>query len=243
MTASTNATRVFWGTAWTSQTLLARQMRVAREEEQRDGVQRLFFYTGEDVAKILPDYARHLERVVEEKGRQHPLVKTQYFNEEIDAQGGMFNAGRMALMWGSTLNTKDTKGTKEENLSTSTTPPRPSPNAKDKSAFGEGGSYAFLIDVAGMDEAMMNLEGLGNPGRDSTTLSVVQIDLSTLPTMQAPTYRVVQREAWTGLASSDGVREAAGPGRAVEAAAHRDRRNRRGRGTVGACSTRPFQRG
>ena len=101
MTASTNATRVFWGTAWTSQTLLARQMRMAREEEKRDGVKRVFFLTGEDVAKMVPEYGLHLERVVKERGRQHPLVKTQYFNEEIDAQAGMFNAGRMALMFAS----------------------------------------------------------------------------------------------------------------------------------------------
>ena len=36
--------------------------------------------------------------------------------------------------------------------------------------------------------------GMGNEGRDSTTLSIVQIDLSTLATLQAPTYRVVKRE-------------------------------------------------
>jgi terminase large subunit-like protein len=178
MTASTNATRVFWGTAWTSQTLLAQQAKKAREEEAKDGIQRVFFHTAEDVAKIVPEYAAHLERVLRERGRQHPLVRTQYFNEDIDAQGGMFNAGRMALMFGDSLNTTDTK---------------------EKS---KGGIYAFCIDVAGMDEANVQaaqMMQMGNPGRDSTTLSVVEIDLSTLETLQAPTYRVVQREAWQGL--------------------------------------------
>ena len=189
MTASTNATRVFWGTAWTSQTLLARQARAAREQEKEDGIKRVFFLTGEDVAAMVPEYGAHLERVVKEKGRQHPLVKTQYYNEEIDAQAGMFNAGRMALMFSQDL-----------------TPLPPSPK-------GEGGRgvYAFLIDVAGMDEARTALAasetGKGkkthtydtiNEGRDSTTLSVVQIDLSTLETQQAPTYRVVLRKAWQG---------------------------------------------
>ena len=37
MAASTNATRVFWGTAWTSRTLLARELRAARRAEQADG--------------------------------------------------------------------------------------------------------------------------------------------------------------------------------------------------------------
>ncbi|HTP02312.1 MAG TPA: hypothetical protein VMJ64_13140, partial [Anaerolineales bacterium] len=171
------------GTAWTSQTLLARQARLAREEEAQDGIQRLFFYTADDVAALVPDYAAHLERVIKERGRQHPLVRTQYFNEEIDAQGGMFHAGRLALMF------------------------RGDAAAAGIAAPGSG-IHAFCIDVGGMDEAnagltesslMKQTMEMGNPGRDSTTLSVIEIDLSTLETLQAPTYRVVHREAWTGL--------------------------------------------
>ncbi len=179
MTASTNATRVFWGTAWTSQTLLARQRAPPGCQQEADGIQRLFFYTAEDVAAIVPEYAAHLDRVIKEKGRQHPLVRTQYFNEEIDAMSGMFNAGRLALMFAA-----DTL-----------TPPEADGKAR-------SGKFAFLIDVGGMDEANLKdsqMTGLDNPGRDSTTLSVVEIDLSTLETLQAPTYRVVHREAWTGL--------------------------------------------
>jgi hypothetical protein len=98
MTASTNATRVFWGTAWTSRTLLARQMQVARLEQERDGIQRLFFYTADDVRALVPPYGAHVDRVVAQRGRQHPLVKTQYFCEDIDAQTGMFHPARRALM-------------------------------------------------------------------------------------------------------------------------------------------------
>ncbi len=63
---------------------------------------------------------------------------------------------------------------------------------------------AFLIDVAGMDESKTSLasslasEGLGNPGRDSTTLTIVGIDLSSLAELNHPTYRVLARHAWTG---------------------------------------------
>jgi hypothetical protein len=173
MTASTNATRVFWGTVWTSQTLLARQMRVARTEQAMDGIQRLFFYTADDIGKRLKSYRDHVARVVAEKGRQHPLVKTQFFCEEIDAQSGLFHAGRRALMQG--------------DQPAQQTPIR-------------GHLYAFALDIAGQDETMLDLAGLGNPGRDSTTLSVIDVDLTTLATLQAPTYRVVQRHAWTGTA-------------------------------------------
>jgi hypothetical protein len=230
MTASTNATRVFWGTAWTSQTLLARQAKMAREEEAKDGIQRLFYYTGEDVAKIVPEYAAHLERVVKERGRNHPLVKTQYFNEELDAAGGMFNAGRMALMFSGQLSASpvahaagvaDTRVTlarpisgqpenspqmnadeplgrmKEGLIAKDGEPPSAQSTTKEET---KSGPFAFCIDVGGMDESSLSGQAMEmvNPGRDSTTLSVVQVDLSTLKTLQGPTYRVIHREAWTG---------------------------------------------
>ena len=36
------------------------------------------------------------------------------------------------------------------------------------------------------------------PARDAVTLRIVEIDLSTLESLQAPTYRVVQTQQWTG---------------------------------------------
>ena len=50
MAASTNATRVFWGTAWTSRTLLARELAAAQVTEQRDGIKRVFILTADQVA-------------------------------------------------------------------------------------------------------------------------------------------------------------------------------------------------
>ncbi len=172
MTASTNATRVFWGTAWTSHTLLHRQMVTARREQEADGVKRLFQYSADDIRRVVPEYGMKVDAVVAEKGRQHPLVRTQYFCEEIDAQAGMFNPGRLALM-----------GADQ--------PAQESPVP--------GHLYAFCIDVAGMDEALLNLDGLGNPGRDSTTLTVVDVDLSQLSALGAPTYRAVKRLNWQGV--------------------------------------------
>ena len=87
MAASTNATVVYWGTAWTSRTLLARVIRRLRVLETRDGVQRVFIVTPEQVAAENESYGKYVARQVEKLGRQHPLVKTQYFNEEIDAAG------------------------------------------------------------------------------------------------------------------------------------------------------------
>ncbi len=55
------------------------------------------------------------------------------------------------------------------------------------------------VSEAFMSSALHDLPELSNAGRDSTTLSIVDVDLSTLATLQAPTYRVVQRMQWTGL--------------------------------------------
>lgn len=186
MAASTNATRVFWGTIWTSNTLLAREMRTAQELEARDGIRRVFLLKAEDVAKEVPSYERHVAEQVKKLGRQHPMVKTQYFSEEIEGQCRMFPPRRLALMKGDQLRQYS-----------------PTP----------GRTYAVLIDVAGEDEGLQNdegiidgrfaqlAEGLENPRRDATALTVVEVDLNTLKDelLQAPVYRVVNRRNWIGV--------------------------------------------
>jgi hypothetical protein len=179
MTASTNATRLFWGTAWTADTLLERERRMALQAQGKDGIQRLFYFTADDVRALVPSYDLHMQRILAAHGRNHPLVCSQYFGETLDAQSGMFNPARLSLI-----------------ISPMATP---SPNPQDLGRVGVG----FLIDVAGMDESKLNPLhapdlGLGNPGRDSTALSIVEIDLSSLETLGHPTYHVVARHSWVG---------------------------------------------
>ncbi|MGA2505605.1 MAG: hypothetical protein ABSG01_16105 [Anaerolineales bacterium] len=175
MAAAHNATRVFWGTTWTSHTLLAREMRRARAAEKEDGIRRLWVVPGDVVAEEVPSYAAFLRSEIASLGRDHPIIRTQYFCEEIDSQVGMFTPARRALM-------------------VADQEPHADPQAT--------AVYVFLIDVAGQDEARMNLDSdapLSNPGRDSVSLTIATIDGSTLPTLQAPTYRFVRRQQWTGL--------------------------------------------
>ncbi|MGA2504333.1 MAG: hypothetical protein ABSG01_09615, partial [Anaerolineales bacterium] len=173
-----------------SGTLLERQRRYALREQELDGIQRVFFFTADDVRRVNHKYDNHVDRVISQLGRNHPLVRTQYFCETIDAQSGMFTPARIALIF----------------------PARtPSPNASRLGRDGVGLDsetisvpIAFLIDVAGMDESNTGLasslsgDGLGNPGRDSTTLTIVAIDLSSLAELKHPTYRVLSRHSWTG---------------------------------------------
>ena len=48
-------------------------------------------------------------------------------------------------------------------------------------------------------ETWTGREGLGNPGRDATTLSIMQVDLGQVEMLQAPVFRVVRRQQWVGV--------------------------------------------
>jgi hypothetical protein len=82
MAASTNATCVFWGTMWTSQTLLARELRLARQRRRKDGHRRVFVLGADDVAEEVPAYGKFVAEQIAKLGRSHPLVKTQFFSEK-----------------------------------------------------------------------------------------------------------------------------------------------------------------
>jgi hypothetical protein len=86
----------------------------------------------------------------------------------------MFPAGRLALMAGAHA-------------------PRSTPEA--------GKLYALLIDVAGEDEQVTeDLEALASSRRDSTAVTIVEVDTETVhdELIKAPTYRVVERLEWVG---------------------------------------------
>jgi hypothetical protein len=175
MAASTNATRVFWGTAWTSRTLLALELRAAQAAQNKDGQRRVFVLSAPDVAAEVPAYGAFVAEQVAKLGRSNPMVRTQFFSEEIDAEGGMFPPSRVTLMQG-------------------THPAQAGPQP--------GCIYCLLVDVAGEDEGINGEpDQLSNPGRDSTALTIVQVDLSTLgdPIIKAPTYRMVSRRQWIGV--------------------------------------------
>ena len=184
MAASTNATRVFWGTTWSANTLLAREMRAALEAERRDGRRRVWKLTADEVALEVPAYRRFVDGEIARHGREHPFIRTQYFSEEIDDQSGMFPAARLALMRG------DHRG---------------------EVSPAEDAIYAFLLDVAGEDAGQAQWAGelaLENPARDSTVLTVVRVGLEKLtdPLIPAgqellarPIYRTVFRKAWLGV--------------------------------------------
>lgn len=175
MAAATNATTVFSGTVWSDRTLLARQMRHLQRLERADGVQRVFLVPWTDVAATLPAYGERVRARIAQFGRDHPFIRSEYDLQEIAGAGGLFDARRRAQLQG------------DQPRQHQATP---------------GRTYALLVDVAG--EAALSsdptvreqaLEG-GGPQRDSTALTVVEVVPGTGTTL--PTYRVVDRQVWTG---------------------------------------------
>ncbi len=191
MAASTNATRVFWGTAWTRDTLLGRELRAAQEAEEKDHIRRVFRVNADVVSAEVPAYGAFVHGQVEKLGRFHPMVRTQFFSEEIEADGALFPPERLGRVIG-------------------THPPvfKAEP----------GRLYALLVDVAGEAETP---PGLGEQSsneqdrRDSTAITVVEVRMSHEPdgisfagmahdpSLLQPIYRVVWREQYTGLKHTD----------------------------------------
>jgi hypothetical protein len=175
MAASTNATRVFYGTAWTSQTLLAREKRAALAAQEADGIQRVFVIDAEAVGEEVPAYRDFVTAQIASLGRNHPFIRTQFFSEEIDDQAGMFTAERLALMQGDH-------------------PPQAAPTP--------GAIYLFSLDVGGESFSPTPASaatGEGAGARDSTALTIFEIELVSLAgVIHQPRFKVVSRHQWTG---------------------------------------------
>jgi hypothetical protein len=152
---------------------LARELRAAEEAEKKDGVRRVFRLTAEDVVKEVEAYQKHVEEKVARFGRNHPMVRTQYYSEEVDGEGGMFPAERVDRMKGQS------------------TP----------SVFQPNGLFALLLDVAGEDEGVRGMDGamsMANPSRDATALTLVEIRLDGSDLKNLPVYIPVKRWQWIG---------------------------------------------
>ena len=197
MGASTNTTSIMWGTAWTSMTLLARTIDALEAKEKKDGYKRVFKVPWERVAESVPEYGYYVRQEIDRLGAEHPLIRTQYYLEDIDDEAGMFPRRLQEVMHG------DHERVIVPDL---------------------GREYAVLVDVAGADltseygrETKASSDSVQEPtgrgpstssgrgpstssgrGRDFTAVTVVDVDRSTIedPGIGGPVYRVVRRYAW-----------------------------------------------
>ncbi len=149
MAAAGNATRVFWGTAWTADSLLAREMQTALKAENPDrNDRRVFRINAETVFREVPAYQAFVSEQVRRLGRDHPLIRTQYFSEELNGQTSLFSPERIRKMQGN-------HGFLSE------------PEA--------GMRCILLIDIAGADETSLTPDQQEEQRRDATAVTICRI--------------------------------------------------------------------
>ena len=113
------------GTAWRRRTCAARQIAHLSQQQREDERTRVWKVGWEEIAETLPAYGTHVRQQIEQFGRDHPSIRTEYFLEELDDAGSLFPAQRLAHLRGDH--------------------PR-------RHIAEPGKRYALLIDVAGEDE-------------------------------------------------------------------------------------------
>lgn len=177
MAASTNAPTLFSGTIWTPDTLLSRQLRYARDLEEEDRRQRVHRVEWREVAKELPAYGDRVRSRIAQLGATHPFIRTEYDLIELDSSATMFNEQRLAMLEGA--------------------------HPRQRQPVDRRQRVAFLVDVAGADEAIDS--GVQDPDthRDSTVLTIVAFEQWDALTH----YRVLDRITWHNIpwATVDGA--------------------------------------
>jgi len=171
MASTTNATRVYYGTAWTDDTLLAKAQAEAREATGE--IRRDFRVPWWVVAEHNPAYGRYVEAEKARLGASHPLFRTQYALETIEGGGRLFSPEALARMRGAHVRLR---------------------------RRADAGTYVAGVDVAGEDEeaadaALRRLK----PRRDSTVVTIARLDYADVVAgIQEPRLEVVEHYWWTG---------------------------------------------
>ncbi len=152
MRAARNATAVYIGTVKFSHDALWQKKLELERLEKEDGARRVHLVGPDLVIEANPAYGRFLDAKIKRFGRNHPVVKSEYFLEPIDGAGGLFPPQRLQLMRG-----------QHERLQ------QPESDR----------TYIALIDVAGQDEATTDiLAALDNPSRDYTIVTICDVSIS-----------------------------------------------------------------
>ncbi len=171
MRASTAAPVVAYGTTWTDDTLLES---FKHEVGEGRSAGRCFRILPETVAEANPAYGDFVDSEVRRKGRDHPLIKTQYFLEPLPRMGRLLNDQKLRLMVGS--------------------------HARSEARHGEAQIVAGL-DFAGADESAGEMIGLSTGSeRDSVALSIGRVDwINVADGIAEPVVRVLDRYEWTNV--------------------------------------------
>jgi hypothetical protein len=151
MRAANNATALYIGTVRTTSDALWLKKTELQQLQQTDGLQRVWILHPDTVIADNPNYGRFLKSKITRFGRDHPIIASEYFNEPIHGEGGLFDRRRRQLMLGHHSRHFE-----------------PDPAV----------TYLATLDVAGQDESAVDpIAELANPGRDYTVATVFEANL------------------------------------------------------------------
>lgn len=171
MRASTGAPIIAYGTTWTDDTLLER-FKGDVQEGRAPG--RVFRILPEVVAESNPAYGDFVDGEVGRLGRQHPLIKTQYFLEPLAQAGRMIKADQLRLMVGE--HERQDRRRREAQI-------------------------VAGLDFAGADELSGDLVSLGTGSeRDSVALTIGAVEwIRVAEGVIVPHVRILDRYEWVNL--------------------------------------------
>jgi len=171
MAAASNATTVYYGTAWDDRGLLERAKQANLEAGRRDGRRRHFEYDWQRIARCNPAYGAFVERERLRLGETHPLFLTQYCLKPIAGGGRLFSAAQRAQLEG---------------------------NHDRRHAPASGETYVAGLDLAGGDDDA-DAGARATPGRDATVLTIGRLAYPEAGALVAePRVEIVEHYAWTG---------------------------------------------
>jgi hypothetical protein len=174
MAATTNATTVLYGTAWSEETLLARQRACNLEQEAQTGRRTHFEYDWRTLAAINPAYRRFVEQEIARLGDDHPAIQTQYWLRPISGAGHLLTPLQRTLLQG-------WHAWQDE------------PQEEQR--------YVAALDVGGEERSEQTLllsqrpAWAGRRRRDSSVLTIGALSNNELG---LPALQVVQQQWWTG---------------------------------------------
>lgn len=171
MRASTGAPILACGTTWSDDTLLERFKRDIADGRTAG---QCFRVTPEDVAEENPAYWSFVQSEVARLGREHPLIKTQYFLELLPNRGRFLMQQQLRQLIGD--HTKVEQRTNEPQI-------------------------VAGLDWAGADEDAGELISLGRgSARDSVALTIGALTwLRSAPGLWEPQVRILARYEWTNV--------------------------------------------
>jgi hypothetical protein len=169
MASSTAATTVLYGTAWSEDSVLQRQIERNRAIERHTGEQLNFRFDWTALAAINPAYRRYVETEIERLGENHPTIQTQYLLRCLSDAGRLFSAEQRAKLQGTHFRER-----------------QPEP----------GATYVAGVDLAGEDEEAEDAAARRlAPRRDSTVVTIARAGRDANGNVTAT---VVDHVWWTG---------------------------------------------